>query len=194
MTVLIDNGHGQDTAGKRSVDHSLREWEYTRKIAKKVVAMLLNNGIKAQLLTPEEYDVSLIERVSRQKKIAKTDKTILVSIHCDADGMGEIWTAANGFSVRVSPNASASSRMLAGIVAKKASEYGLRVRRPRPTQDYWEQNLYICKNTSCPAILTENLFMTNKNDVEYLMSDAGIQTITYLHVEAIVEYIKQNSL
>ena len=33
MKILIDNGHGVDTAGKRSPDGSLREYKYTREIA-----------------------------------------------------------------------------------------------------------------------------------------------------------------
>ena len=40
MKILIDNGHGVDTAGKRSPDGSLREYKYAREIAEKVAEML----------------------------------------------------------------------------------------------------------------------------------------------------------
>ena len=33
MIVLIDNGHGIDTPGKRSPDGKLREYKYCRQIA-----------------------------------------------------------------------------------------------------------------------------------------------------------------
>ncbi len=33
MKVLIDNGHGSDTPGKRSPNGRLREYAYTREIA-----------------------------------------------------------------------------------------------------------------------------------------------------------------
>ena len=33
MKVLIDNGHGAETPGKRSPDGRLREYAYTREIA-----------------------------------------------------------------------------------------------------------------------------------------------------------------
>ena len=33
MKILIDNGHGQETAGKRSPDGRLLEWSYNREIA-----------------------------------------------------------------------------------------------------------------------------------------------------------------
>ena len=38
MKVLIDNGHGENTPGKRSPDGRLREWAYSREIADMVVA------------------------------------------------------------------------------------------------------------------------------------------------------------
>jgi N-acetylmuramoyl-L-alanine amidase len=56
-----------------------------------------------------------------------------------------------------------------------------------------EANLYVLKNTSCPAVLTENLFMDNKKDVEFLLSDKGFHSIVRLHVEGILNYIKDNS-
>ena len=37
MRILIDNGHGENTPGKRSPDGKLREWEYTRRIADMVI-------------------------------------------------------------------------------------------------------------------------------------------------------------
>jgi N-acetylmuramoyl-L-alanine amidase len=46
-------------------------------------------------------------------------------------------------------------------------------------------------DTSCPAVLTENLFQDNKEDVEYLLSDKGKLEIVDLHYEAIVNYINK---
>ena len=40
MKILIDNGLGRDTTGKRSPDGRLLEWSYTREIARRVVAEL----------------------------------------------------------------------------------------------------------------------------------------------------------
>lgn len=37
MKVLIDNGHGANTPGKRSPDGRLREYAYAREIAGRVV-------------------------------------------------------------------------------------------------------------------------------------------------------------
>ena len=54
-----------------------------------------------------------------------------------------------------------------------------------------ENNFYILRHTSCPAVLTENLFMDNKKDVAFLESGEGAQTIINLHVEGIFRYINK---
>ena len=55
-----------------------------------------------------------------------------------------------------------------------------------------ESAFYILKHTNCPAVLTENLFQDNREDVDYLLSDAGKQAIVRLHVKGIIDYL--NSL
>ena len=65
MKILIDNGHGLTTAGKRSPDGLFREAFYNREIAKPVVSDLRDRGLDAELLVPEDDDISLAERVRR---------------------------------------------------------------------------------------------------------------------------------
>ena len=57
MKVLIDNGHGVETPGKRSPDGRLREYAYAREIADRVVSLLQDNGIDAVRIVPEETDI-----------------------------------------------------------------------------------------------------------------------------------------
>jgi N-acetylmuramoyl-L-alanine amidase len=56
-------------------------------------------------------------------------------------------------------------------------------------KDY-ESNFYVLAHTSCPAVLTENMFQDNKLDVDWLLSDAGMHAIERLHVEGILSYIE----
>ena len=58
-----------------------------------------------------------------------------------------------------------------------------------PDQLYWQQNLAICRDTNCPAVLTENFFQDNKEDVEYLLSPEGKQTVAQIHIDGIVKYL-----
>ena len=65
MKILIDNGHGLNTSGKRSPDGTFREAIYNREIARKIVLNLVDRGYDAELLVPEDDDIALAERVSR---------------------------------------------------------------------------------------------------------------------------------
>lgn len=191
MKVLIDNGHGENTPGKRSPDGRLREWSYTREIADMVVFGLRKRGIDAERIVREDIDVSLAERCRRVNEIYKAEgkKAILISIHCNAAGSGASWMNAHGWSVFVSNNASANSKRLADSLAKVAGEKGVNIRKPMPGQLYWEQNLAMCRDTNCPAVLTENFFQDNKEDVEYLLSTEGKRVVTQIHIDGIIKYL-----
>ena len=53
-----------------------------------------------------------------------------------------------------------------------------------------ESGFYILKHTECPAVLTENLFRDNMEDVAFPLSEEGKQAITSLHVEGIIKFIE----
>ena len=65
MKILIDNGHGLNTPGKRSPDGKFLEAAHNREIAKSIVSELKNKGYDTELLVPEKEDTSLKERVRR---------------------------------------------------------------------------------------------------------------------------------
>ena len=62
-----------------------------------------------------------------------------------------------------------------------------KMRSPKLGQKWWAQNLAICRDTNCPAVLTENLFQDNESDYKYLLSDEGRETIINLHVSGIIQ-------
>lgn len=186
MIALIDNGHGAETPGKRSPDGRLLEWKWARRLAGKIAGKLRQRGIDARLLVPEDEDVPLRQRCSRANAVP--GEKILVSIHANAAGMGE-WRQARGWSAFVAPNASEASKRLASALAIEAERQGIMVRRPSPGVDYWTQNLAICRDTACPAVLTENLFMDNREDLELMLSDEWIERLAELHARAIAQAI-----
>lgn len=192
MKILIDNGHGEDTAGKRSPDGSLREYAYAREIAKRLEKALQEKGYEAERIVTEESDINLSERCRRVNAICRkrgNKNVLLVSIHNNAAGADGKWHTARGWSAHISLNASAGSRVLAGCLIRAAELAGLKVRKYSSQEPYWRQNLAICRDTLCPAVLTENLFQDNKEDVQWLLSEEGKQTITDVHVSGITNYI-----
>lgn len=97
MTILLDNGHGIDTPGKRSPDGSFLEYKYSRIIAGRIVTLLTSDGLDARLLTPETTDIPLCTRCDRANALG-TRNVILLSIHANAAGKGSKWTTATGWS------------------------------------------------------------------------------------------------
>lgn len=189
--IILDNGHGENTPGKQSPDGKLREYAYAREIVKRVEKTLTELGYKVHILVPEETDIPLNTRVKRANEIYKNNdkKALLVSVHCNAAGSNETWLSARGWSVFVAQNASNNSKRLADCLKESADEEGLKIRLQYPNKSYWVQSLAICRDTNCPAVLTENLFQDNKEDVAFLLSEEGKQKITNLHVNGIVKYL-----
>lgn len=193
MKVLIDNGHGENTPGKCSPDGKLKEWAYTREIADRLVTELRKNGIDAERIVKEMIDIPLSIRCRRANDIYRETegKAILISIHCNAAGSGSAWLFAHGWSVFISNNASMNSKNLAVCLAGAAIGKRVFVRQPMQGQLFWTQNLAICRDTICPAVLTENFFQDNKEDVEFLLSDEGMQMVTQIHVDGIKDYLNK---
>ena len=79
---------------------------------------------------------------------------------------------------------------LATCLYNAAERAGFMIRKDETDGDPdKEGHLYILKHTKCPAVLTENLFQDNKEDVDYLLSEEGKKAIAELHVQGICEYL-----
>lgn len=213
MKILIDNGHGVNTAGKKSPDKQLLEYKYNREIAIKLVAELKAKGYDAERIVTEDTDISMGERCRRVNAICNkigTANVILISVHVNAAGSGGVWRSAGGwcaYTTRGVTKSDAIATKLYEAAKISLSAYaealeagkktGLYDSKQRPFRtDYQdgdadqEADFYIIKNTKCPAVLTENLFMDNKTDMAFLLSEAGRKAIVDLHVNGIINYIK----
>lgn len=193
MKILIDNGHGVNTPGKQSPDGRLHEYAYAREIAKRVENELKRKGYDAERIVTEETDTALSVRCKRVNDICRkvgTKNVLLVSIHNNAAASDAKWHDARGFSAHVGLNASSKSKAFAQYLWGKALQQGLKGNRCIPNPKYISQNLAICRDTLCPAVLTENLFQDNKQDVDFLLSEEGKAKVTAVHVNAITEFIK----
>ena len=194
MKIFIDNGHGLMTAGKRSPDGQFREAFYNREIAKRVVADLVDRGYDAELLVPEDDDISLEERVRRVNTacfLLGKANVILVSIHVNAAGNGSKWLNATGWSVYTCKGQTESDKLAECLCQAAIKNFlGRRIRTDISDGDMdWEEGFYILRKSLCVAVLTENFFMDSRSDLEYLQSRAGKQAVVDTHVEGIVEWI-----
>lgn len=206
MTILIDNGHGFNTAGKCSPDGKHREWAWAREVAAMLVEELTNRGLDARLLVPEKHDVSLTERARRVNAVCATAgkaNCLIVSLHNNAAGADGKWHDARGwcaFTSRGQTQADVLARHLYDAAKIALKDYIDKFSSPDPKQrpirtDYTdgdadiEAGFAILVKTGCPAVLTENLFQDNHEDVDYLASAEGKRAIVKLHADGIEAYI-----
>lgn len=188
LLVMVDNGHGRETPGKCSPDGRIKEWEWTRRAGKAIVKRLLAKGVDATLLVTEERDVPLRERCRRARTSGSGRNAVLLSIHVNAAGDGGAWHNARGFCAFVAPGASRQSVRMASLLTSLAGERGLSGNRCVPPDGCWRGNFAILRDTPMPAVLTENLFMDNREDAVFLDTDVGLDAVVQLHVDAVLKY------
>lgn len=193
MKILIDNGHGENTIGKRSPDGLFREYKYAREIAESIERELKTKGYDAERIVKETIDVTLEERVRRVNEVCErlgASNVVLVSIHCNAAGNGD-WKNARGWSAYTSKGKTKSDELATMLYGEAVHNFtGQTIRKDFSDGDPdWEESFYVLKKTKCPAVLTENFFMDNKQDVSYLLSLEGRRQIVKTHVDAIIKYV-----
>lgn len=186
--ILIDAGHGCNTAGKRSPDGKLLEWKWNRKTAELVIESLKDKGYDVEYIAPEDTDTSLGERVRRANKFGRN--ALLVSIHCNAAGNGQ-WMNARGWSIWTTEGKTASDELATCIWNSAFEMWGKGVVRKEMSDgdvDY-EKQFYILRKTLCPAVLVENFFMDNKADCSYLLTEQSHIECAAVIVEGIESYL-----
>ena len=138
--------------------------------------------------------ISLAERVRRVNAICLLlgkQKVILVSIHVNATGNDTKWLTATGWSAYTCKVQTQSDKLAECLYQAAIKNFpGRRIRTDYSDNDPdWEENFYILRKSHCVAVLSENFFMDNKSDLEYLLSRAGKQAVIDTYVEDIIEYL-----
>ncbi len=199
--VLLDNGHAKSTPGKCSPKlpngQVFYEWEFNRDVVKRIAAGLEKLGIKYHILVPEnDKDISLTTRANRANEYCKkygTKNCFFISVHSNAFGDGKTWTDPGRWSVWTTVGVTKSDeygKVLYDVAMDYLEPYGFTCRdgkvqgKGNAGPDY-EENFTVIYKTWCPAVLTENLFYTNKKECEWLMTDTGRQVIADIHIEGI---------
>ena len=194
MKILIDNGHGQSTPSKRSPDGCFLEFQFNRTIAKQIVDDLRDRGYDAELLVPEDDDVPLKDRCKRVNDIVAREgrqNVILISIHANAFGNGKEWTSPSGWSVYTSKGQTKAddlAEQLAKAAIKNLPQMKMRAEKSDGDMDY-EENFYILRHTLCPAVLVENFFYDNPDDLRFLESEEGQARIVEALMKGVGRYV-----
>ena len=217
--VILGTAHGKNVGGKRSPDNSLEEYRYSREIVNRLRTALEARGCVVYVDMPEDVvplpqQQELRLRCSYVNNLCKKygkDKCLYVSIHVNAAGGEGKWMLAGGWCVYTSKGTTVSDNLaerlyeaaekhLSGYAeimeeGKKDGSYSskqtpIRTDKSDGDKDI-EADFFVLKHTACAAVLTENLFMDNKRDVSFLLSEKGKQSIVALHRDGILNFIKQ---
>ena len=200
-TIILGTAHLKSTPGKCSPDKKFYEYKYSREVCQAVKVALEDLGYTV-FIDVEDEDLPNVNQskelclrckiVNDLQKIYKN--CIYISIHVNAAGNGTKWMNATGWSAYTSVGVTSADRLAECLYnSAKKNLKGKKLRTDNTDKDSdIESNFYVLKNTNCPAVLTENFFQDNKEDVKYLTSDEGFHQIVRLHIEGILNYIKDN--
>ena len=142
------------------------------------------------------YAENLNERVNTWCPKLGKRHVCLVSIHANAAGNGSQWMKARGWCAYTCKGHTLSDE-LANCLYNAARKYlpGQRIRTDYTDGDPdLEKNFYLLRNTYAAAVLTENLFYDNVDDLSFLESEEGQKAIVALHVEGITEFLRLHEI
>lgn len=161
VKIMIDGGHDENTAGKRSLDGSLREFQFNKPVTELVYWMLEEYENVQPFLSHNLHDgidQSLKERTDLANEL-KVD--CFISIHANAGN-----TSARGIETYIHPNADSETYVLARaihdntVILTKQNNRGVK-----------RSDFHVLRETKMKAVLIECGFMTNVDDLHLLKSD-----------------------
>jgi N-acetylmuramoyl-L-alanine amidase len=198
---ILDNGHGgiiegvYQTSGKRSPKWEdgtqLFEGEFNRSVVKRVVKLCEKAGIECINLVDTEKDLSLRWRtdkandIYRERKQTDGKKCIYVSVH--ANGFSK--ESAHGWSVYTTVGETKSDKIAQVLHEKAKKEFPNHKMRMdnRDGDADKESNFWVLRKVVMPSILSENFFMTNREESKLLLSEEGRDRIAKIHFQMIEE-------
>lgn len=193
MIPILDAGHGSVInneyfcrAGGRKIitdQYAYYEGESNRAIVNRIAEKLAIAQIPFYPLAWEYEDVTLSTRISRANKIYEQNrKTYLISFHSNAGG-------GTGFEIFTSPGQTRSDHIatfFGEAIRQDSFLSSFKLRTDYGDGDLDKEAKYsILTETNCPAILIENLFFDNPNDLRFLLDSNFRETLATFYFQQI---------
>ena len=205
MNIIIDPGHGGiDENGNYTTEpnkmftfpdgFTIYEGEVNRKIGKHLSNNFLadvSNNVKVIFTVDplDASDISLQDRVDIANKY-NPNNSLFVSIHNNAGG-------GNGFEIYTSKGETESDKLATEIFNSVKSQYDkldLPMRKNTSDGDVdKEENFYVLRKTTMPAVLVEGLFFDNRENAELLIDDNFLKELAFSIYHGIMNYIDKNN-
>lgn len=180
--VILDPGHNSYGADTGAEGFGLREQDLTLDICQRLKPLLEQNGINVKLTRSGDLvdglspGYTLNQSLQRRVDIAEAfGADLFVSVHINAGGGTGQEVLIDGVGGRAEV---AAGKLLYYLTqAGRWSNRGVKV-----------QNVKVLRDTSMPAVLTENGFVDNSMDVAKLKDPNFRQSLTIAHAKGICEY------
>ena len=187
--VVLDPGHGVETAGKRSPDGSYLEHEFNLDMARRVKAHLERHGVSVTMTRTTEHDVSLADRVAISNA---TKPNLFVSLHSNASGNGTDWTSPDGYGIYTSAAGETAERNKAArAILARVKEAGVKLWGSGLFHDGddGKKDIAVLWRTVAPAVLIEHGFHTNRAETEKLKTPEYRALLAQVDAKGIMDYL-----
>ncbi len=178
ITVYIDVGHGGSDGGAgATLSPYYNEAKCNLILAEKIADRLENLG--ADIILNRTDNSTEINPPDRMQKLKNSISNLCVAIHHDSNSS----RSPNGFrSAYFTPY----SKTAAEFIATRTENTEL-YNKIWPTESHY---YYVSRITTCPVVLTENGFMSNKTDYQNIVSDSATDKKADAIVEGILDYFR----
>ena len=201
--VAVDAGHGASDPGARGV---VEEKQLTAATAAALLQWLEEDSNYIPLQTRESFDATATP-AQRAAAASAQSPQLLLSIHGNSAANGS--TAAGFECYPAVPGRTwhQESFYFAKLLAGGMQSIGARLRgrggvryiyylendqkqlvENTYTQVRPERSFTLLEDVDCPAVLAEQCFVTNAEDVEHFGSEQGCKTVARIYYEAICTY------
>ncbi len=170
--IVLDAGHGGEDPGAVGSSKQYTEAVLNLILARKIQRQLEELGATVIMTRTEDTEVLLDDRA---RLTMETKPDLFLSIHRNASTSSSARGYQNFYFYPF-------SKALGDAVSNTAGSLFSEVREVE-----WYP-YYVCRVSCCPAILTENGFMTNRDDLEWIKTDNANNQCATATVAGIVDY------
>ncbi|EEG77071.1 N-acetylmuramoyl-L-alanine amidase [Dethiobacter alkaliphilus] len=174
--IVLDPGHGGSSPG--SVGNGLVEKEVVLDFALRLRDKFAAYECEIILTRTDDRRVSLSERVNIANR---NNADYFISLHCN----GAASSSANGYEDYIYTSPFQSTIGYRDILHRHVA--AVWVNAGRANRGKKRANFYVLRETSMPAILLENGFLTNARDAELLKNPDFTEELLMAIVEGTVE-------
>ncbi len=181
FVLVLDAGHGGQDSGSHGIGGRY-EKDLTLLLVKQIKSVAEQRGIKTILTRSDDQSLDMYHRVVN-------NADAFISIHMNSTGLGLLDKQRNGMSILVSkknPVYPRSEKLAANVKMSLQQLKGVNQEHKIVLET--QQNLYTLSHTNAPAILIEMGYITNQNDVNYVLDPHSRHAIAEKIIDGVMAY------